>query len=49
MIEDVPEWAGRRCSCGAFLDETDVTFTWGDEEVCEGCHDAAASVAGDGV
>lgn len=47
MIEYIPEWAERRCDCGAYLDAVDVTFTVGDEEVCEGCYGAIASVEGD--
>lgn len=44
-VEQVPEWADRRCDCGGYLDEDDVPFTLADgEKVCEGCFDAIASV-----
>jgi len=37
---DAPEWAAKKCDCGAYLEEDAITHPYDDERFCEGCHGA---------
>jgi len=45
--DDAPDWAAKKCDCGAYLEEGDVTHPYDDERVCEGCHGAIQACRSD--
>jgi len=45
--DDAPDWAAKKCDCGAYLEGGDVTHPYDDERVCEGCHGAIQACRSD--